>query len=229
MGREIFPPTNDFSEVNRRFERLAKRIALDKGPTYEALQNNNYSLSKTQTTMQTIKLPNQVLPKNPNQLIFVEFEKVAGDGQTGIVLDSYNNTIAYTHRSYNEETQRYENHAYDVNGNLMMTKDKSWEIKKALMDNRDQLLPEAHQRRIESNAKAKQAPEKTAPVNKIEPKNKEVAPVKAEKREATKQISTQGKKSESKAKSDRQIARQSELEELRDSHEESRDDMNIEY
>jgi hypothetical protein len=89
--------------------------------------------------------------KKDNQLIFVEYEKPTKEGHLITIVDSYHNTIGRIHRSYNDQTKKYEFKAYDHEGKpLYMESDKVWEIKNQFSENRTEHLEQAHQRRIES-------------------------------------------------------------------------------
>ena len=92
-----------------------------------------------------------------NQLRFIEYEKPTRDGHFITVSDSYHNVIARIHKSFNQEIKKYEYAAFDHAGNLMGKSDRLWQLKNEFINNREQLLEQAHQRRIESKLKAKEA------------------------------------------------------------------------
>src|SRR6185369_15935271 len=154
-GRIIFPVTTDFNTVTRRFERYARQIAIDKGPTYLQLQKDNYSLTKNPNQMKTQSQTTEQKPKKINQLIFTEYEKPARDGHFMTIGDSYHNVIGRIHKSYNEETQKYLYTAFNHAGILIGKSEKLWFLKNDFISNRDQLLEQAHQRRIAAKEKVK--------------------------------------------------------------------------
>jgi hypothetical protein len=154
-GREIFPPTYDFNEVDRRFTRYAhlrdlQLKAMNKIPVV------NKSQLKNPNTMNNPKSNSEQKPKKENQLIFIEYENAKRDGHNITVVDSYHNVIGRGHKLYNDLTKRYEYVAYDHAGNLMFKADKQWELKNEFVKNRTHLLEEAHQRRIASKEQSKQ-------------------------------------------------------------------------
>jgi|GEM_PF-6023547 len=103
--------------------------------------------------------------KKENQIMFIEYEKPTEEGHFITIVDSYHNTLGRIHRSYNEQSRKYEFTAYDHAGKpLYMTSEKVWELKNQFTDNRTQLLDDAHQRRIESkeNSRGKSS-EKESP------------------------------------------------------------------
>lgn len=226
-GRVLFPTTPDFNRVNQRFERYARQISLDRGPTLLQIQKDNYSLTKNQITMQTNQTNPESQQRKTNQLIFVEYEKATGDGHMMTVADSYRNVIGRIHRSYNDQTKKYEYAAYDHAGKLMSQSEKLWELKKEFTNNREQLLSDAHQRRIASKGKAKESPEAPAQPAKTEERQKETQKVRETKgKQVSKTKSTQAK---SKAKATtKQTERELELDEARNVNDE-REDMGIEY
>jgi len=213
-GREIFPPTSDFNTVTRRFERYARQIAIDKGPTYSQLEKNNYSLTKNLNPMKTQSQTTEQKPKKVNQLIFTEYEKPAGDGHFITVGDSYHNVIGRIHKSYNEELRKYEYLAYDHAGNSMGKNDKLWQLKNEFVNNRDQLLEQAHQRRIAAKEKTKETPE-------------QIPQEKISKYEMSK---TQTKENaQANPNQSRQEDRQNDLEDLRDGKGDDRDEREIAF
>jgi hypothetical protein len=174
-GREIFPPTTDFNKVDKRYQRYAHVLTLQertKQLNRKPLIINNLNL-KNSNTMTTPNNNPEQKSKKFNQLIFVEYEKAAGDGHLVTVMDSYRNVIGRIHRSYDNETKKYEYAAYDHAGAPMFQNDKLWQAKNEFVNNREQLLEQAHQRRIESKGKAKedtvtnpdQEQQKTKPVD----------------------------------------------------------------
>lgn len=96
---------------------------------------------------------NQSKGKKDNQLIFVEYEKPTKEGHLITVVDSYHNTLGRIHRSYNGQTKKFDFTAFDHAGKpLYMSSDKVWELKNEFTKNREVLLKEAHERRVEAKA-----------------------------------------------------------------------------
>lgn len=117
-----------------------------------------------------MKTKNQSLEKSTkkiNQLIFIEYEKAAQNGHFITVGDAYHNTIGRIHKTFNQETGKTEFTLFDHEGKEISKGEKLWELKKGLTNNREQLLEQAHQRRIENNEKekAEKAPEKEVKVD----------------------------------------------------------------
>jgi len=213
-GREIFPPTSDFNTVTQRFEKYARQIAIDKGPTYSQFQKDNYSLTKNPNQMKTQSQTTEQKPKKVNQLIFTEYEKPAGDGHFITVNDSYHNVIGRIHKSYNEELRKYEYLAYDYAGNQMGTNDKLWQLKKEFTDNRDLLLEQAHIRRIAAKEKVKETPQ-------------QIPQERMSKYEKSRLQTNENV--QSKPNPNRQEEREQELEDLRDDRGDDRDDREIAF
>jgi len=109
---------------------------------------------------------NQANSKKENQLIFVEYPRATTDGHFITATDSYRNTLGKIHRSWNDETKKYEYAAFDHTGKpISQMTEKLWELKKMFIDNSKQLLEQAHQRRIESKNAQSVSLEKTQRVN----------------------------------------------------------------
>lgn len=89
-------------------------------------------------------------PKKENQFVFVEYEKANEQGHKITIMDLYRNVIGRIHQSYNKELEKYEFTAYDHAGKEMFKDDQVWKIKKEFSNQREKLLEDAHQRRIES-------------------------------------------------------------------------------
>lgn len=119
-----------------------------------------------------------------NQLIFVEYEKPTKTGHLITVVDSYHNTIGRIHRSFNEESKRYEYQAVDHTGKPVAEKsEKLWEMKNHFTSNREVLLKEAHERRLESKA---QSQEQTQGKEQKDSQNKKDVSEKSEKAKSVK-------------------------------------------
>lgn len=189
-GREIFPPTSDFNEVEKKFQRYAHLLAIqERNKNYEQLLtiSNYYSPFKNNNTMQTQQQNPEQKQKKVNQLIFVEYEKAAGDGHFVTIVDSYRNVLGRIHKSFNDQTKKYEYLAYDHAGNFMSKNEKLWQLKNEFVSQRENLLEQAHQRRIASKEKSKETPQnqtekKTNEVSKEQQPVKIPQPTKAEQR-----------------------------------------------
>ena len=244
-GKEIFVPTSDFGLVETKFQRYAHLLALQQRiKNQRRLTIKNFNI-KNLNTMKTQNKSSEQKPKKENQFRFIEYEKPTGDGHFITVTDSYHNVIGRVHKSYNDQTKKYEYAAFDHAGNLMSKSEKVWEVKNVYINNRVQLLEAAHQRRIESKQQPKEvATEKPQPTKTAERKN-EIKNLRVEKtgkgKETAKIVeSTERKSSErSVAKSEssnhhasdetnQQQEREEELEELRDTQEDDRGDMDME-
>lgn len=169
LGRDLFPPTTDFSELSTQLERYAQLLELQKERSrskYHQATITNQSFIKNQTTMKTKNQTQEKTSKKFNQLIFIEYEKAAPNGHFITVGDSYHNTIGRIHKTFNQETGKPEFTVFDHEGKEIAKGEKLWELKKGLTDKREELLEQAHQRRIENNEKekAEKSPEKTEKV-----------------------------------------------------------------
>jgi hypothetical protein len=220
-GRVLFPATTDFNTVTRRFERYARQIALDKGPTYLQLQKDNYSLTKNLNQMQSQTTDQK--PKKVNQLIFTEYEKPAGDGHFITVNDSYHNVLGRIHKSYNEELRKYEYLAYDHAGYPMGKNDKLWQLKNEFVQNRDLLLEQAHQRRIAAKEKVKENPEQIPQASKTNERKSETE--KLRQNGTTQERSVAKSSSTGKQNNGKTDEREGELEDLRDNYEDDPGDI----
>lgn len=168
QGRDLFPPTTDFSELSTQMERYAQLLKLQnersKSNYYQSINNN--SPIKNQNIMKTKNQTQAKSSQKINQLIFIEYEKAAPNGHFITVGDSYHNTIGRIHKTFNQETGKPEFTVFDHEGKEIAKGEKLWELKKGLTDQREELLEQAHQRRIENNEKekAEKSPEKTEKV-----------------------------------------------------------------
>jgi hypothetical protein len=174
VGTPLIKPTGDFDLVKRRFEAYAHRMALLE-PNNIEINAKDYQLkqSKNQKIMTENSQTNQ--NKKFNQLIFVEYEKPTKEGHFITVVDSYRNQLGKIHKSFNEKTRKYEYTSYDHAGNVTASGEKIWEIKKEFTDNREKLLEDAHQRRLESKDQVKDTSKENKsekPIEKEKPENK---------------------------------------------------------
>lgn len=221
-GREIFPPTTDFNEVEGKFERYANLRALEEAIKY---YNKPDNLSfKNPNTMQTNQQNPESKQKKVNQIIFVEYEKPLNDGHFITVVDSYRNVLGRINKVYSEELNKYEYFAYDHEGKPIGEKsEKVWQLKNDFTNNREALLEQAHQRRIASKEKEpEQKQEKPTQPVKTEERKKETEKVRQTKNNPEKQQSKS--KANGKDKTVRNT-REEELEEIRDEREEDFGDM----
>jgi hypothetical protein len=150
-GRKFHHPTTDFNALAMRFERIANLKAIHrKDDLVIPINNNSQNLNKqTMTTSQSN--PKQVL----NQLHFLEYEKKGPNGQHIAVFDTYKNPIANVQKVYNEEKKKYEYSLFDHAGNFISKSETVWQLKSELIQNRTELLNDAHTRRIEKNTISK--------------------------------------------------------------------------
>lgn len=174
-GEELSVPTQNFNEVESQFDKHARRL-MDSRES-KVLTNQSIPINLTNNNKNQMKNSNNTIAKSKkeNQLIFVEYEKPTKEGHLITVVDSYHNTIGRIHRSYNEQTKKYEFTAYDhAEKPLYMKSEKVWELKNQFTSNRSELLEQAHQRRIESkensrsNAVQTQSAEKKTDDRKVE-------------------------------------------------------------
>lgn len=205
IGRDLFPPTTDFNELGVQFERHARLLELqhERSITKSRKLIINNSLLKNQNVMKTKNQSQEKSTKKINQLIFIEYEKAAQNGHFITVGDAYHNTICRIHKTFNQETGKTEFTLFDHEGKEISKGEKLWELKKGLTDNREQLLEQAHQRRIENNEKEKA----------------EKSPDKAEKGSDKRELTE--KKVEQKNE------REQQLRDLREDMEEDRADMDL--
>src|SRR5262249_49178255 len=143
-------------------------------------------------TMKTPQQNSQPKTQKQNQLRFIEYEKPTGDGHLITISDSYHNVLGRIHRSYNDQTKKYEYVAFDHAGNVMAKSEKVWEIKNVYVNNREQLLEAAHQRRIEAKHAAKEVtPEKpqAKQQSKTNERKNEMTNLLGEKNDKDKQVS----------------------------------------
>ncbi|HKR07325.1 MAG TPA: hypothetical protein VJY62_22010 [Bacteroidia bacterium] len=94
--------------------------------------------------------------KKENQLVFLEYEKPTANGHFMTIMDSYRNIIGRVNKSFNDQTMKYEYAAYDHAGNPFTKGEKISQVKSEFINNREELLENAHQRRIASKEKSKQ-------------------------------------------------------------------------
>src|SRR5258706_168814 len=244
-NREIFPPTSDFSFVAARYQRYAHLLALQqriKNQRQIVIKNLNI---KTHNKMKTQNQNPQQKMQKENQFRFIEYERAKGDGHFLTIADSYHNVIGRVHKTFNDETKKYEYVAFDHAGNIFSKSDRLWDVKKEFINNRAQLLEQAHQRRIESKQQSKTvAPEKLQakqPVKTQERKN-EMENLRGEKPGRGKQVEMPSDKAEERDDSPRSEVgsngnvdnensqhqeREDELADLRDSQDDDRGDMDM--
>ncbi len=245
-GREIFPPTYDFNEVDRRFTRHAQVLALRQKPKDKQLNKNQTQLKNLNVMKTSVNNPEQK-PKRENQIITIEYEKAKGDGHIVTMVDSYHNVLGRIHKIYNDQSKQYEYVAYDHAGNPYAKGDKLWQVKKEFTDNRTQLLEEAHQRRITAkeqtvqhrqNSKEERTTEKSAKgqsLSKEQSRNQELSKQRSDDRSLEKSNAKEDSQPKGESKGDdradgeinKQEEREQELEDLREEREDDRGDMDI--
>ncbi|HLG35751.1 MAG TPA: hypothetical protein VI757_12790 [Bacteroidia bacterium] len=251
-GREIFPPTTDFNLVEMKFERYARLLALQQKArqNQKQFQNKNNLTLKNQNTMKTQQQNPQQKKQKENQFRFIEYERATGDGHFLTIADSYHNVIGRVHKIFNDETKKYEYVAFDHAGNIFSKSDRLWEVKKEFINNREQLLEQAHQRRIVSKEQTKEVSKEkpqSKQITKAEERKSEIENLRGEKTGRGKQnekvIEEAGTKASesveekidsrvnaegnnhSDEESNQQQEREEELEDLRDSQDDDRGDM----
>ncbi len=212
-GREVFPAIEDFNGAEVRFERYARLLAAQEKTQENNRQlQTNYSHNKNNNPMKTTSKNFENPRTKINQLIFTEYEKPTKDGHFITIRDSYHNAIGKIHKSFNEEIRKFEYTSFDHAGNPMSKSEKLWELKNEYVSNRDQLLEQAHQRRIEGNAKAKEAAgEKEQPV----------------KPETTKEKVSEKEHERTDDEQSRVNDREQQLEDLRDDKEDDRGEIDL--
>ena len=235
-GREIFHPTTDFNLIETKFERYARLLALQQRTKNNYQLNKNNLTIKNQNTMQNQNKTTEQKTKKENQLRFIEYEKPAGDGHFVTIADSYHNVIGRVHKSFNDETKKYEYVAFDHAGNPFAKSDKLWQVKNEFVKNRETLLEQAHQRRIESKEKSQQVQP-----SKSDDRKKETEKLRHDKSGVGKQTDKSQEKAgeqtdrrtdDANNQSDeaqaQQEEREQELEDLRDDKDDDRGDMDME-
>lgn len=252
-GREIFSPTTDFNLIETKFERYARLLALQQRTKNNYKLNKNNLTLKNQNTMKTQTKSPESKQKKVNQLIFVEYEKPAGDGHFVTIVDSYRNVIGRVNKSFNDETKKYEYVAFDHAGNIFSKSDKLWQLKNEFINNREQLLEQAHQRRIVSNEQSKEVSKEKSQakqVTKAEGRKSEMENLRGEKtgkgkqtERALEEVQTKvSERDDAKANSrtneadnnqadenqNQQEEREQELEDLRDDKDDDRGDTDME-
>ena len=186
----------------------------------------------------------QTKKQKDNQFRFIEYERATGEGHFMTITDSYHNVIGRVHKSFNDETKKYEYVAFDHAGNIFSKSDRLWNVKKEYINNREQLLEAAHQRRIEAKRQPREvSTEKPQPTKTTERKN-EIANLRGEKSGKGKQVETErGGRSEDKSERPinetgnnsagdeeaQQQEREDELADLRDTEDEDRGDQDIDF
>lgn len=91
------------------------------------------------------------------QLIFIEYTEVDKGQHYMTVVDSYRNIIGRGYKTFDVETGKFEHIVLDHEGKLMFEKSyqAEWKMKHALVENKEQLLKDAHQRRLDSKEQNK--------------------------------------------------------------------------
>ncbi|PCI19303.1 hypothetical protein COB64_04000 [Candidatus Wolfebacteria bacterium] len=71
------------------------------------------------------------------------------------MVDSYRNILGRAYKSYNPDTKNFEIKIEDHNGKPMFSEPfaNDWSMEKAVLQNKDQLMKDAHQRRLEAKGK----------------------------------------------------------------------------
>jgi hypothetical protein len=233
-GREMFPPTTDFNSVEKRFERHARLLQMEREndkmyDTINFLTKNINAMNKTNNT--------EIKSKKINQLYFLESEKPTKDGRFITVTDSYRNVLGRIDKTYNQELKKYEYQSFDHTGKPFNQSEKIWELKNDFINKREELLEQAHQRRIDSK---EQAPEqsqnsKKADIRKNETEKirqdknvKEIQPIKSANDQVLKANVKSDELENPNSERDQIQEREEELEDLRDDIEEDRGDNDIE-
>jgi hypothetical protein len=244
QGKQLFPPTTDFNLVEIQFERYARFLALQKIRKSHNLSKNlihNINLKNTNTMKTQTNNKTQEVQKNENQMLFIEYSKPTKDGHFITVGDKYKNTIARIHKSFNEETKKYEYVAFDHAGNLMMKNEKLWELKNEFVKNGKELLEQAHQRRIASKEKSKETVVEKSNTEQVANKTEERKNEMEKIRQGNTGIEKQNEKSEEKSDSKAPLEnnnvvdneknqfdeREQELDDLRNDKDDDRGDMDM--
>jgi hypothetical protein len=94
--------------------------------------------------------------KKENQLVFLEYEKPTKNGHFMTIMDSYRNIIGRVYKSFDEDLKHYQYTAFNHEGNPFSSGINLGFIKNEFIHNREDLLEQAHQRRIASKEKSKQ-------------------------------------------------------------------------
>ena len=180
-----------------------------------------------------------------NQLRFIEYEKPTADGHFITIVDSYHNVLGRISKSYNDQSKKYEYVAFDHAGNVMSKGEKVWEAKNVYVNNREQLLEAAHQRRIEMKQNPKeQTTEKQQPAPKSNDRTRQIQNLRDEKNGRGKQPSKAVEEEDNKSsgrtsrgtetsnahadtETNQQQEREEELEEIRDNDENDRGDTDM--
>jgi hypothetical protein len=166
-----------------------------------------------------------------NNLRFIEYEKPSGDGHFITIADSYHNVIGRVHKSFNEETKKYEYVAFDHAGNLMSKSDKLWELKNEFVKNREHLLEQAHQRRVASKDKSNEMQ-----TDRTDERKNEMENLRNDKNGIEKQYDKSQEKSNSNAHEENNIVdneqsqqdeREQELDDIRSDRDDDRGDMDL--
>lgn len=109
--------------------------------------------------------------KRENQLVFIEYEKPTVEGHFMTIMDSYRNVIGRVNKSFNEQSKKFEYSAFDHAGKPFSNGEKLWEVKNEFINNREELLKEAQERRIESKEKSKENVDKEQQQPKVDDRN----------------------------------------------------------
>jgi hypothetical protein len=239
-GREIFAPTSDFSLLEMKFQRYAHLLALQQRiKSQRKLIIKNFNIKN----INTMKTQQQSLKKE-NQFRFIEYERAKGDGHFLTIADSYHNVIGRVHKTFNDETKKYEYVAFDHAGNIFSKSDRLWDVKKEFINNREQLLEQAHERRIESKQQSKTvAAEKpqAKQLVKAQKRKNEIENLRGEKSGKGKQVEMPSDKARERTDSHRnevgsngnadnennEQEREDELSDLRDSQDDDRGDTDM--
>lgn len=222
-GREIFAPTTDFNVVEQKFTRYARLLSLQRvNNDYRKFINLYNSNTLNQNVMNTQqKNQNSQMPKKENQLRFLEYEKPTKEGHMMTIVDSYRNVLGRVHKTYNEQTKKYEYAAFDHSGKPFARGEKIWDVKNAFVKDKAILLENAHQRRIASKEKSNELSNLRESKAGREKSNDKEVPAKTEptSRDNTELQDEQNSFSE----------REQELDDIRNDRDDDRGDRDIDY
>lgn len=111
-------------------------------------------------------------PQKKNQLIWIERSEPEQGQPIMTVADEYKNIIAQVRRTYDKETKRFGYAVHDHEGKVMFTENNRGRIKQQLLQDKDRLLKEAHERRLEAIKSKSEKAEKSADTKEVKPEDR---------------------------------------------------------
>lgn len=225
-GIPLAKPTTNFIALEADIERYLKQIQRSEIiDEYDQLLSYNYSLTQNSNPMKTNQKTTE--HKKINQIIYTEYDR-PGKGEPFITIkDSYNNHLGKIHRDFNQESGKYEYTLVDHSDSPIMKSEKAWELKAEISRNREEILNQAYQRRVaEKQLQKESVPSRSSSI--AETRKEDIARVRKSKEDQTRSVEPPQVKLEREEKQSNINEWETEMDDINEDFEDSREDYDLE-